>query len=191
MDCSLDRDRRDPKSDAGDLARIAHLREGTAIGPMPPGPTRAEPLPPAALESVRGRPFLKGQSGNPTGRPIGSRNKATLLAEAMLDDDAGAVTRSTIDTAKSGNALAQKICMERLVPPRRERFVEFAVPPINTPADLAAAMGAVMAALAAGEITPGEAERISNAALVWMRAIENTDLVGQLRELRERYGRIK
>ena len=46
-------------------------------------------------------------------------------------------------------------------------------------------MGAVMAAVAAGEITPGEAERISNAATAWMRAIEISDIAVQLRELKE------
>jgi hypothetical protein len=28
--------------------------------------------------------YEKGESGNPAGRPPGSRNKATLLAEAMF-----------------------------------------------------------------------------------------------------------
>ena len=44
------------------------------------------------------------------------------------------------------------------------------------PADLAPVLGSVTAAVAAGEITPGEAVRISNAALAWMRAIETADL---------------
>ena len=187
MDYFLERDRRELKPDADDLAGIAEVRDAVAAGPAAPDPAMAEAPLLAASAPVRGRPFVEGESGNPVGRPPGHRNKATLLAEAMLDDDAGAVTRSTIETAKSGNALAQKVCMERLVPPRRERFVAFAMPPIRTPADLAAAMGAVMAALADGEITPGEAERITNTALGWMRAIENTDLAMQLQELQERH----
>jgi hypothetical protein len=36
----------------------------------------------------RGRPFLKGQSGNVTGRPPGSRNKATLIVEQLLEGQA-------------------------------------------------------------------------------------------------------
>ncbi len=40
----------------------------------------------------RERPFDKGQSGNPAGRPAGSRNKATLAAEALLDGQSAALT---------------------------------------------------------------------------------------------------
>jgi hypothetical protein len=134
---------------------------------------------------VRGRPFERGQSGNPAGRPPGSRNRATLIAEALLEGEAGRLTRSTIDNALSGNALAQRACLERLVPVRRERSVEFELPPIEGPADLGRAMAAVMAAVAAGDLTPGEAERLSNTALAWMRMIEISDLAVQLQELKD------
>ena len=36
----------------------------------------------------RGRPFEPGQSGNPNGRPRGSRNRATLAAEALINNKA-------------------------------------------------------------------------------------------------------
>ncbi len=37
--------------------------------------------------------FQKGISGNPNGRPTGSRNKLTLMAEALLDDEAEELVR--------------------------------------------------------------------------------------------------
>ena len=39
----------------------------------------------------RGRPFKKGKSGNPKGRPEGSRNNATILAQNLLDGQAEAL----------------------------------------------------------------------------------------------------
>ena len=41
----------------------------------------------------RGRPFAKGTSGNPRGRPPGSKNKTTLAVEALLEGEAQAITR--------------------------------------------------------------------------------------------------
>ena len=54
-----------------------------------------------------------------------------------------------------------RLCLERILPPCRERTVKFALPPIESAADIAAAMKAVTSALAGGAITPGEAERIA------------------------------
>jgi Family of unknown function (DUF5681) len=41
----------------------------------------------------RRRPFKAGRSGNPEGRPRGSRNKATMAVEALLDGEAKAIAR--------------------------------------------------------------------------------------------------
>ena len=47
----------------------------------------------------RGRPFTKGKSGNPQGREVGCRNKASLAAEALLDGEADMLTRRAIELA--------------------------------------------------------------------------------------------
>jgi hypothetical protein len=54
----------------------------------------------------RGRPFEPGKSGNPKGRPKGSRNQATLLAEALLDGEAETLTRTMIEKASDGDTTA-------------------------------------------------------------------------------------
>ena len=70
--------------------------------------------------------FQKGQSGNPAGRPKGSKNKMTLIKEAIEADlvdqaqgDAMAVYKKTVDLAKAGDTTCIKILMDRLWPAGR------------------------------------------------------------------------
>ena len=79
----------------------------------------------------RGRPFEKGRSGNPVGRRLGSRNKATLAAAALLAGEAEALTRKAVEMALAGDPTAMRLCMERVLPPCRERTVKFSLPSID------------------------------------------------------------
>ena len=123
---------------------------------------------------VRGRPFVEGRSGNPRGRRYGSRNKKTLAAAVLLEGEAEALTRKAVERTLAGDPTALRLCIERVLPPCRERPVKFTLPPIENAADIAAAMNAVTAALARGIITPGEAERIANVVDTFARAIATT-----------------
>jgi hypothetical protein len=132
----------------------------------------------------RGRPFEKGRSGNSGGRQRGSRNKATLAAAALLAGESEALTRKAVEMALAGDPTAMRLCMERVLPPCRERTVKFSLPPIEaprtgtscgpSPRDVSRAMDAVTSALARGEITPGEAETIAGVVDTFVRAIETT-----------------
>src|SRR5215470_15837058 len=99
--------------------------------------------------NARGRPFEPGQSGNPSGRPKGSRNKATIAVEALLENEAEALTRKVIELALGGNLAALRLCFERLLPPQRDRHVSFDLPKIESAADSVAASGAVLQSCAA------------------------------------------
>ena len=107
---------------------------------------------------VRGRPFEKGRSGNPAGRRRGSRNRATLAAIVLLEGEAEALTRKAVELALDGDPMALRLCIERILPPCRERPVRLALPPIESAADVSAAN---TSALGRGTLTPGEAERIA------------------------------
>ena len=119
---------------------------------------------------VRGRPFEKGRSGNPAGRRPRSRNKATLAAAAESE----ALTRTAVELALAGDPTAMRLCIERILPPCRERAVKFTLPPIESAEDISGAMKAVTAALAKEDITPGEAATIAGVAETFARAIETT-----------------
>ena len=120
----------------------------------------------------RGRPFVKGQSGNPAGRQKGCRNKATRLAELYLDGEAEGLLRKSVELAYAGSALHMKLVLDRTVPPRRERPTPFRLPPIERPADLAPAMDAVLAAVSGGVITTSQAVELSMVIATRLRAAE-------------------
>ena len=145
----------------------------------------ADTITPKPGGNPRGRPFKKGQSGNPRGRPFGSRNKASLAAEALLDGEAGRLTRRAVELADGGDPTALRLCLERIVAPRRERAVRFSLPPIRSPADLATAMGAVAAAVAEGALTPTEAEAFARVVDTFMRAIDASDFERRLQALED------
>ena len=104
--------------------------------------------------------FQKGQSGNPRGRPVGARHKATLAAEALLDGEAEALTRKAIEAALDGDTVAMRL-WERILPARRSRPVQFAIPPLKSVADAGAVMAAIVEAVSASEISPDEAAELS------------------------------
>ena len=121
---------------------------------------------------ARGRPFEPGQSGNPSGRPKGARNKTTIAVEALLDSEAEALTRKVIELALAGNMAAIRLCFERLLPPRRDRGIAFDLPKIESAADAVAASGAVLESCAAGTLSPGEAAEVMRSIDIHLRAIE-------------------
>jgi Family of unknown function (DUF5681) len=153
------------------------------------GPKRGPELSPAKSEKKQGGRFQPGKSGNPNGRPAGSRNKATLAIDALLDGEAATLTRKAIALAKAGDMQALKLCMDRIVPPRRDRPVSFSLPKIEGPADAATAMGAVLEAAAAGELTPMEAGELAKLVDVYVRTVEANDFAKRLAELERKAGK--
>jgi hypothetical protein len=118
------------------------------------------------------RGFRPGQSGNPAGRPKGARNRTTLAAESILEGQAAALTQKAVDLALAGDPIALKLCLERLVPPRKERTVSFPIPAMSGPADAQAAIGSILNAVAAGHITPSEAASLVQIVQEYRRSQE-------------------
>ena len=131
----------------------------------------------------RGKPCEKGQSGNLNGRPRGTRNKTTLAMEALLDGEAEAITRKAIEKAKEGDMVAIRLCLERILSAVKSRPVEIDLPPVETAKDITAAHGAVIAAMAKGEITPDDAAAIAGVLEAQRRAIETVELETRIEEI--------
>jgi Family of unknown function (DUF5681) len=128
----------------------------------------------------------KGQSGNPRGKPRGARNRATLLAEALLDGEAEALTRKAIEKALEGDGMALRLCLERVLPARKERPIFFSMPAIASAGDAAKAMGALLAAVAAGNVTPSEAGEVSKIVDAYVEALQVSEFEQRLKALEER-----
>jgi Family of unknown function (DUF5681) len=71
--------------------------------------------------SPEGR-WRKGTSGNPAGRPPGSRNKSTTFFEELLEDQGEALIQKAIELSLKGDTRALSICWDRLLPPRGGLF---------------------------------------------------------------------
>jgi hypothetical protein len=104
--------------------------------------------------------FAPPCGGRGRGRPKGSRNKATLALEAVLEEAAEELTHKLVDTALAGDGAALRFCLGRLLPPLRDRPVMFDLPPIESAGDLVTASRAVLAACAEGILTPHEATQV-------------------------------
>jgi len=106
--------------------------------------------------------FQPGVSGNPGGRPKGARNRTTLAVQALLDGESEKLTRKAIELALAGDTVALRICIDRILPPRRERVVIIDLPEVVEGTDAAKALSAILKAVAAGELTPTEAKALSD-----------------------------
>ena len=124
--------------------------------------------------------FEPGQSGNPGGRPRGARNRATKALEAILDGESEALTRRAIELALDGDTVALRMCMDRLMPVRKDRPITFTLPEIETVADLTKATRALMQGVADGEITPSEAAELSKLVDAHVKAVEVRDVATRL-----------
>jgi hypothetical protein len=106
---------------------------------------------------TRGRPFKPGNAG----RPKGARNRATLAAANLLDGEAEALTRKAIELALEGDILALRICLDRILPPRRERNVIVNLPSLRSPGDAGEVSAVILDAVSKGEVTLGEAAELA------------------------------
>jgi hypothetical protein len=84
-----------------------------------------------------------------------------VAAEVLLAGEAEALTRKAIELAKAGDTTALRLCLERVVPPRKDRPISLELPVINSADDANQAMRVVLAAVGEGRITLSEATNLA------------------------------
>ena len=127
-----------------------------------------------------------GQSGNPAGKAKGTLHHATRAAMALLDGEAEALTRKAIEKAKEGDGAALRLCLERIIPARKDRSVSLALPKLETAADSLRAVGAIIEAVASGELTPGEGGDVVRIVEAFARSAETIALEARIKALEEK-----
>lgn len=124
--------------------------------------------------------------GNP-GKPKGARHTTTLAIEQLLGNDARKLSRKAIELATNGETTAIRLCFERTAPVRRGRIVTVQnFPKVKSPADVPAALAALLEAVAKGDLTSDEAEAISSLCSRYVTAVEAVEHEHRLRTLEEK-----
>lgn len=121
-------------------------------------------------------------AGNP-GRPPGARHKATRAALALLEGEAEGLTRKAVEIALEGDTTALRLCLERIVPAKKDAPVTFDLPPMQSAADAAKAAGAVLDAVALGDLTPIEGAHVMALVETYRRTLETTELEARVAAL--------
>ena len=136
----------------------------------------------------RGKPFKPVQSGNPAGRPVGAKNRATVMAQALFDGEAETLTRKIIELAKNGDMQALKVCVDRLCPPMKAQaaHVQVEIPKTDNISDIA---DAFIRAAADGQLPPDVAAQLVSAVGTLARVVEIDELKERLVALEAAIGR--
>lgn len=134
-------------------------------------------------QKQRGRPFQKGQSGNPSGRPPGSRNRVLVALDQAGEDAAPRLLATLIKAGMAGDVAAAKLVMDRIWPAQKSRPVALDLPAITDAGSLLAAMSRIIEATARGEISPDEAQGFAAIVESTRKTIETAEIERRISEL--------
>jgi hypothetical protein len=137
-------------------------------------------------KTAKSNRWQKGQSGNPAGRPAGSRNKASLAVENIFSDEADRLSRKCIKLAMKGNIQALKLCIERICPVRKDVPINVQLPRVQSVEDATKLTTSLLEKVATGELTPSQGELLSRMIEKHVRVMQLTDLEARLQQLEER-----
>jgi hypothetical protein len=121
----------------------------------------------------------KGESRGRPGRP----NKSAQFLNAIGKANADAIVKKTVELAREGKQWAAEAVLSRIYPPLRSRLVQFPLPPLNSLADVSAAIAAVLQGVAAGQLTIEEGDMLANILERHGKAINDAEIERRLAAL--------
>jgi hypothetical protein len=132
--------------------------------------------------AARGRPFEPGNKFG-RGRPRGSRNKVTMVAQELINSHAGPLVRKALVMALQGDGPMLRAMLERVAPMRRGAPVNLGLLPTETIDDLSKASQKVMKKTASGSLTTTEALEVADLIEGRRKVIETHELAQKIRAL--------
>ena len=118
-----------------------------------------------------------------TGKPKGSRNKATIAIESLLEGQAEALTQTAISKALDGDSMALRLCMDRIAPLPKDNTISFTLPHMENANDASKAAASVLKAVSIGQITPIEGSRVMGLIDSFRRTLELTVIEHRIQAL--------
>lgn len=102
--------------------------------------------------------FKPGESGNPLGRPKGSRNIQTQLIK-LLEPHAEQLINKMVEKALEGDPNALRLCIERLLPKARHKAIETDLPSLEEN-NYIETIESILQEMLLGSISPDEGKKI-------------------------------
>ncbi|WP_133126810.1 DUF5681 domain-containing protein [Legionella nagasakiensis] len=132
--------------------------------------------------------YKKGQSGNPTGKKVGTLNKRTKLAK-LLEPHAEKLVDKTVELALDGDVNALRLCIERLIPKATSQNIELDIKDFNIESldNLSAVGKEIILSIASGAISPDDARQLMGVLDAQRKLVEHVDIVRKVDELSEHY----
>lgn len=122
--------------------------------------------------------FVKGQSGNPAGRPRGITAQAKLRAAI----DVPALLAKLQESALAGDTGAARALLDRVLPPLKATDLPAAIP---MPTDPAGAARSLLDGLARGTLSLDDAATLASVLATLAKVRETTELEERIQRLED------
>lgn len=126
------------------------------------------------------------RAGN-SGRPKGSRNKASIIASKLLRGESGALARKAVELALQGDVQALRLAMQHILPPIRSQSERVRVPGLREASTPSEQARAIVAAAARGAIGPDTASQLLGAMADAAKICEIDELSARIAALEARH----
>jgi hypothetical protein len=113
-----------------------------------------------------------------------NHSPATEITQQLLNRDADAVARKTIEMALDGNATALRLVIERVLPPKRSPTLQLDLGPTDDAEGISQAQGRLIDAVSSGDLAIDDAVKLNDLLESRRATFETVDLAKEIKALR-------